>query len=74
MNYHILLHCSFRNEKYRDVTLKIGRKQFRVHKCLFGISSEFFNKLFTSEVCNSKLSQIKKRCMYFSLKRRICTV
>jgi len=56
-----LLQSSFsdrkRKQKFCDGKLKAGGREFPVHKCVVGLVSEYFEKLFLTEV-----KQLNKVC------------
>jgi len=41
-----------RDGKYCDATIEAGGEQFKIHKNVFGMHSDFFDKAFTVEVKN----------------------
>jgi len=42
----------FRDEKHCDAVIKVEGKEFKIHKSVFALYSDYFDRVFTVEVNN----------------------
>ena len=51
-----------KDKNYCDVTIKVDEKEYPAHKCVLGSLSDFFHRMFTTEVRLNLMIFIFLRC------------
>ena len=49
----------FQSGKFSDVTIKVGPKEFNVHRCILSLASEVFERMFLSDMLETRLNVIE---------------
>ena len=49
----------FHSGKFSDIKIKVGLKEFHVHRCILSLSSEVFERMFLSDMIETRSNMIE---------------